>query len=129
MPNCGHAVGGRPQALSSLAAFARAVAAGLPLPTVTPCSAEEPGGLALQVGSDPAPVAAKLWVATSPARDFREAEWRPAGLACSDGRWRAQIARPGSGYVATYAQLTFTVAGIPLHTTTPARVVAGAPTG
>ena len=79
-PNAGHGLEGRMRILDSLAGFARLVAEQKPLPELRWQFDESGEGLELRVTATPAPSQARLWVARSSLRDFREAKWVEAPL-------------------------------------------------
>lgn len=115
LPNAGHGLdGGRMLALSTVAAFFQHAVTETPLPQLTWSRQVDDGGITLSVRSDTPPKGARLWVARSATRDFREAKWRsaPLSLTCS-GAWAGSVEKPEQGHVAHFAELQFEFAGVP----------------
>ncbi len=123
VPNAGHGVLDFPRVLGSLAAFARLVALGEPLPKVYSSLrfGSDGANLLLRVEGEPQEV--RLWVAESPTRDFRQARWAAETLPGGNGAWEAQLLPPPRGYRAAFAELVFAVDGLRLHVSTPTRVL------
>ena len=111
VPNSGHEISDLPYVVQSLAAFNRDAAAISPLPAIAWEFRETPGEVVLCVASQPAASHVRLWTATAPTRDFREARWgaREVGAAGNEAG-AAEVFRlpaPESGYAAAYAELEF----------------------
>jgi len=119
LPNAGHGLeNNRDWAINGLGAFFRQVVSGRPLPSLS-WSAEPTtgGGLVVKVQADPAPIAARLWTATSQNRDFRESTWTPSPLA-AETRIEATVEKPSQGKLACFVELEYRCDGIPYHLTT-----------
>ncbi len=123
VPNAGHGVLDLPRVVGSVAAFARAVAQGNPLPVVDSELRFRTDGAVLTVRADREAVEAWLWVSESPTRDFRGARWAPGELPGGGGTWEARLAPPLAGYRAFFAELAFEVGGLRLYASTPTRVL------
>lgn len=123
VPNAGHGVLDFTRVIGSVAAFARAVAQGTPLPVVDSQLRFRADGAVLAVRADREPVEARLWAAESLTRDFREARWVAGELPGGGGTWEARLAPPATGYRAFFAELAFTVGGLRLYVSTPTRVL------
>jgi PhoPQ-activated pathogenicity-related protein len=79
-PNAGHSLNGQEaRVIGSAAAWARRVARGEKLPSVElrPGAQQADGSRAFSIASDAANARARLWVAHSKTRDFRQARWTP----------------------------------------------------
>lgn len=61
----------------------------------------------LCVDADERPSKVRLWAATSPTRDFREAEWGAERVRASNGVFVIDRPRPAAGYAAIFAELQF----------------------
>lgn len=123
VPNAGHGLLDLPRVLGTLAAFARRVARGEPLPRVNSELRFRSDGADLLVWTEGEPLEARLWVAESPTRDFRPARWVAEELPRGGGSWQVRLVPPSSGYRAVFAELVFSVEGLPLYVSTPTRVL------
>lgn len=123
VPNSGHGLDDRTRVTSSLVAFAHAVAQGIPLPVLEFSFSLGKAGLELRLVVDQEPMEARLWLAQSPVRDFRDAHWEEQALPRARAGWKAEFPRPEAGCLAVYAELVFGLGGLHLHVTTPARVL------
>lgn len=123
VPNSGHGLEDRERVMDSLAAFARLIATGEPLPHLEASFSPRAGGVDLAVTASQPPLEARLWTAESPVRDFREAHWRASPLAAGEAGFHASLSRPETGWVAFFAEFVFRVGELPLYLTTPARVL------
>jgi len=122
VPNAGHGLeGGRELALATLSAFFRHIAGGEPMPAVDWNFAEEDKSVVLQMWSDQKPTDARLWVASSETKDFREARWSPQPMQEQDGRFIGRVILPEEGYVALFGQFTFQKGGLPFALSTYVR--------
>jgi PhoPQ-activated pathogenicity-related protein len=109
VPNVGHSLDdGRESALTTLAAFTQHIAAGKPMPKFT-WSYDDGDELRLKMAASPAPKSARLWVAHSGTRDFRDADWKAQELSPQggNGEYVAVVPKPESGYVAVFGEATF----------------------
>jgi PhoPQ-activated pathogenicity-related protein len=99
------------RALDNIAAFVRSQFTGKPLPKLTWKHGETADGkFDLAITSDQAAGQARLWVATSPTKDFREARWEARPITIGDGKSiTATLERPKSGYISFYADLNYSV--------------------
>ena len=122
VPNAGHSLGDGERAIGGMTAFARAVASGLPLPELRWEVKPGAAGVSLRVRAPGEPEAARLWIATSPTRDFRGARWEEWPLAGGPGGYAAEIPRPREGWCAFFAELLLPAGGARLVVSTPAHV-------
>ncbi|MCX7751158.1 MAG: PhoPQ-activated pathogenicity-related family protein [Candidatus Bipolaricaulota bacterium] len=123
VPNAGHEVPDFTRVVGSVAAFARLLAKGEPLPAVESSLRFRSEGAVLTVRAGREPAEVRLWVAESPSRNFHEARWVPTELPGGEGKWEVSVAPPVGGYRAFFAELTFEVGGLRLYTSTPTRVL------
>jgi PhoPQ-activated pathogenicity-related protein len=108
--------------LNGLAAFSRQQMAGKPLPELR-WQHEDSGDKArLVIDSSPAPVAARLWVAEAPSRDFRTAEWRERTVDISGGRVIGEVTPPEKNYLAFFGELDYEVDGLRYQLSTQIRI-------
>ena len=104
---------GKEGALTTLAAFTQHIAAGTSMPTLEWAFEENDKDLQLQISSTPAPESARLWVAHSGTRDFRDAVWKSTELQASakaegaGGGFVGVVPKPTTGYVAYFGEATF----------------------
>ncbi len=129
VPNAGHNLsqgktGDRSRTTNALAAFARAITSGQPLPKLEWKHDNEGDRPRLSVKADSAPKSASLWVAHAPTTDFRKAEWKEIPMKEPVGKEMVgTIAAPGEGYVAFYGALDYEIDGIPYTLSTQIRIV------
>ena len=114
VPNAGHGLdGGRELALSTIAAFFQHNASATPLPELTWQRTVDEAAITLRVTASKQPQAAKLWLARSDTKDFREAKWESQPLTGEAKTFVAELAKPDSGHVAHFGELQFQINGVP----------------
>jgi PhoPQ-activated pathogenicity-related protein len=125
VPNSDHSLD-ETDAFDSLAAFYGSVVSGRPRPSIR--WTRDPGGT-LRVVTSAAPLSARLWTATNPAkRDFRletfGKQWQAAALQPSaPNTYSATVPTPSAGWTASFMEFTFDVgASKPLTITTDVHV-------
>jgi len=122
LPNVGHNLGAeRQKALTTIAAYSKLVSDGGDLPAMTWKEEYKADGYTLSVTSNIPATGAKLWVAYSEGRDFREAKWNPAELqplSGNRGNYLATVKKPESGHVGFYVEIETEYKGIPCSLTT-----------
>ncbi len=123
LPNAGHGLDqNRDYASHGVAALFRNVISGRPMPELSWTHGDaSDGSLTLSVTSEPKPKSAQVWVARSETKDFRDARWTASPLTPDD--WKARIARPESGSIALFADLTYEIDGMEYHLSTQIRQV------
>ncbi|MBU6402046.1 MAG: PhoPQ-activated pathogenicity-like protein PqaA type, partial [Verrucomicrobia bacterium] len=124
-PNAGHDLGGGKEAIQSLAAWFALIADHQPLPQMDWQIAQTPAGASLAVELNRPARALRLWTATSPTRDFREAKWTARELEVPPGGERAAVAvpQPAQGFRAFLVEVELTSpTGQPYRLSTEARV-------
>jgi PhoPQ-activated pathogenicity-related protein len=133
VPNAGHGLRqkgasgtGHDRALNGLAAFARYQLTGKPMPELRWKHDDADGKLRLTVACRPGPLAARLWVAEAPTRDFRKAEWKERPAMLQDGTAVGEVEPPASGCLAFYGDLDYEFEGIRYALCTQLRI-AGQP--
>lgn len=108
--------------LNCLAAFARYQISGKSLPKIQWKHEGDNGTLRLSAESDSHPKAARLWVAHSPTRDFRDAKWKEQTAVVEANKIRGEVSCPKEGYCAFYAELDYEIDGVPFNLSTQIRV-------
>jgi len=123
LPNAGHNLAvHRDYAINGVGAILRHAVAKRPLPEVSwKHEDDSDGDLLLNVTVKAAPKSAKVWVARSDTRDFRESVWESAPLAVREPALRAEIARPEKGFIALFGDLEYEIDGVPFHLSTQIR--------
>jgi PhoPQ-activated pathogenicity-related protein len=129
VPNAGHdlqqqgkVAGSR--AIAALSAFTRHVVEDKPMPKLSWKYDDADGKVRLTVEASPAPKGARLWVATAPTRDFREAKWEERKLTVDkDGSVVGEVAPPKEGCLAVYGDLDYEIGGVKYNLCTQIRVV------
>jgi PhoPQ-activated pathogenicity-related protein len=130
VPNAGHDLQqlengkkNRDRAINTLVAFTRHMIKDNPMPKLSWKHDDADGKLRVVVKSDPAPSAARLWVAAAPTRDFRKMTWRQQPAQIQGGDVVATTAPPDQRYLAVFAELDFGIDGIEQRLSTQIRVV------
>lgn len=130
VPNAGHDLQqrldgdkrNRERALNGLAAFVRHTVKDNPMPRLEWKHEDAGDKLRLEVQSNPAPKAARLWVAHSPTRDFRKMTWKEQALKVDGAKVQGDVDLPEKGFVAFYGELEFETDGIRHVLSTQVRV-------
>jgi PhoPQ-activated pathogenicity-related protein len=119
IPNVGHGLEvNRDWAMSGLGAFFHSVVTGRPLPRLSWDLARGAGGEStLTIQASPAPQSARIWMARSTTRDFRESRWEPSPLQPAETMTR-HVLPPATGNIAYFGELEYQLDGIPYHLTT-----------
>jgi PhoPQ-activated pathogenicity-related protein len=123
LPNAGHNLAvNRDYALNGIGAFFRHNVSKRPWPELSWEHGDgDNGSLRLTVKSSPEPKSAKLWVATSETRDFRESTWESTPMVLNGSVARGETRPPGKGYIALFGDVRYEVDGIPYHLSTQIR--------
>ncbi len=100
-PNTGHGLG--ENAVPTLLAFLHATLSGRTLPELQ----WQRQGNQLQVKHDRPATEARLWTATSPTRNFREATWTSETIPHDKNKTTAPLATPSSAYTAQFVEIIF----------------------
>lgn len=109
IPNAGHSLGDKKQALASLSAFTAFTATGTKYPKCSSHIKENEDSAFLEVKATPGLLTdAVLWCSTSTDRDFRDEKWISRSL---DARGKSaievEVGFPESGYKAFYVDLVY----------------------
>ncbi len=132
-PNVGHdlrekSLGGKREQipakyLNNLAAFVRSQFGGEPLPEINwSHSNTGDGDYRIEVTYDEVPKQARLWVATSPIKDFRKARWESREVEVTSGEpVTATVEELAEGYIAFFMEVNYEVDEIPLWLATQMR--------
>lgn len=132
-PNAGHDLTERDEAgkklnadraINNVSAFVRYQLTGKPLPKLAwKHETAADGSMKLAVNADPAPKEARLWVAHSDTKDFREARWSSQAIELKPGEpVTATVAKPEKGFIAYYADLGYEIDGLSQWLCTQLRV-------
>jgi PhoPQ-activated pathogenicity-related protein len=119
VPNVGHILGDKVQALQAIATFSKSTAANKPLPNINFQWETQ----ALVVESDTSPLAVRLWVAQSEDNRFVDSTWRVSlevGHGGRKGPFETSLKLPQvSGPMAAFAELEFP----DIKLSTPAKII------
>jgi PhoPQ-activated pathogenicity-related protein len=115
VPNAGHGLEqihedgkkDRIRALSTLAMFARHEIRNEPMPKMSWKHGDDDTKMTIQVTSDPAPKAARLWVADNPTRDFRKARWNERPATLDKGTVVGEVDKPTEGWRTFFAECEY----------------------
>ena len=113
-PNVGHgleALDAQLRVLSTVGAFANAVASKTPWPQMKWEYKANKGGADLVVNSTPAPKSGKLYSTTAETQDFRDSKWTARPMEAANGGVSGHLDAPAKGYAAMYGELTYEVGG------------------
>jgi PhoPQ-activated pathogenicity-related protein len=130
VPNAGHGLEqnygegrkDRNRVLSTLSHYARCETRGEPMPKLGWKHGEAGEKMTLTVTSEPAPKAARLWLADAPTRDFRKAKWaeRPADL--DGGTVTGAVEKPAEGWRTFFAECEYEKDGQTFYLSTQLRM-------
>jgi PhoPQ-activated pathogenicity-related protein len=136
VPNAGHNLveigpdGKKPalpfptRAINTLAAFARHVTAGKPMPKLTWRHADENGSAYVAVESDQPVKAMRLWEASAETRDLRQARWEATSSAKKDLLKMGLGAEyPKAGFKAIFVECDYEIDGRPYSLATQLRLL------
>jgi PhoPQ-activated pathogenicity-related protein len=127
VPNAGHNLQepdkSRARATNALAAFARSVTVGKPFPTLKWKHDDADGKARLKIETSAAPKAARVWTATAPTRDFREAKWKESAATIADNTILVTAERPKEGYKEFFVEMEYEIDGIKYNLSTQLRVL------
>lgn len=120
VPNAGHGLdGGRENALNTLAMFFQHVAGGKPMPKFSWNLETGNPSYTLSLNSEDPIQQVKLWQATSPTLDFREAKWTSNVLKHEPNQVSGKVILPTNGdHIAMFAEVTFLAGKRPYSLTT-----------
>jgi PhoPQ-activated pathogenicity-related protein len=129
VPNAGHDLtqkakgkADRSRVENTLAAFTRAQVFDKALPKLSWKHDDSAGKLRLTTDSDVTPTGARLWVAKSNTKDFRQATWEEQPATVKGGTIVGEVAPPAEGFLAFFGEMDFTLDGLGYHLSTQVRV-------
>lgn len=131
VPNAGHNLqqkpaGGKPnndRAINALVAFSKHIMKDNPMPKLSWKHDDTDGNARLVVTAEPQPLAARVWIATAPTRDFRKMTWTSGDLNAAGRTITTVIPRAPIGYSAFFAELDFEIDGTRHQLSTQIRVL------
>ena len=113
VPNAGHNLkGGREGAIATIAAFTRHVASDKPMPALKWKHETEGNFLTLTIDSDPLPDNVLLWTASSPTKDFREAQWSSQTLKRTNTVYKGEVPLLPGSHRALFGELQYRFDGL-----------------
>ena len=107
VPNDRHSITDYRRLLGSVAALHRHAATGAPLPEIRWRFDESDRHLALELSADRRPRKVNAWFASSPSRDFRQANWSSQRVKKDGNGYRFEMERPATGYAAVFGEAVF----------------------
>lgn len=127
IPNNGHGLKDISRMLGSIGALHRSVLTGTALPKWESEVKQSSRDATIDAWSGQSPSRVYGWVARSPKRDFREAQWNAKSLAANaQGHWQLALEQPEAGFVAGMIEAQFDgPSAFPLSITTMVQVVPG----
>lgn len=121
VPNAPHILGSSlPAAIGNAAAWSRLVLDGKAAPKVTLKNEEGETGRVFSLSTDGAPRIARLWLASSSSKDFRQAKWRSIELQPRDGAYKATVTSEalyptGAKYAAAFGEIEVAAQPLPMR--------------
>jgi PhoPQ-activated pathogenicity-related protein len=125
VPNQGHKLADLERVVGSIAAFHRQAAGEIKLPELSWELKQADGQLQLHLRSNVRPARALAWTATSPTRDFRDAQWQSQPAELVDGAFRCDVPLPASGFAALFGEAKFETDSRPYFLSTNVKIVGG----
>jgi PhoPQ-activated pathogenicity-related protein len=128
VPNAGHDLkeggkdGDRTRTINTLAAFVVHEIKDNPMPKLKWKHDDDGDKLRVTVEASPAPKSARIWVATSKTRDFRESKWVERKVTIDKETIVGEVERPREGYIAFYAEADYEIDGLKQPLCTQIRV-------
>jgi PhoPQ-activated pathogenicity-related protein len=131
-PNSGHGLEDRTRVLNTLTAFARSVASRSAWPKMDWKYRDTAEGTEVTVHADHTPKSARLFHVAAPTQDFRDAHWTSDEITgpsanADKATFTAKLARPATGYAATFVEVSYEVDGKPFTLSTQIRILHSAP--
>jgi PhoPQ-activated pathogenicity-related protein len=137
LPNAGHKLvqqiaDGRPpsreRAMGALAAFMKHIIKNNPLPRLSWKHDDADKAARLTVEARPKPLAARLWIARAPTRDFRHAQFNEQPLVIASdkgdgGTMVGEVPVPTEGCLSFFAELDYEIDGLKHQLSTQLRIV------
>ena len=131
VPNAGHGLEqthennkrDRDRALGTMCAFAKCQIEDKPMPKMNWKHDEVDGQFRVTVTSDPAPKAARLWVADAESRDFRQAKWQEQAAKVKKETVTGLVAKPKQGHRVFFAECEYEVEGLKYYLSSQLRIV------
>jgi PhoPQ-activated pathogenicity-related protein len=131
VPNAGHGLDqlcedgkkNRDRAVGTLCAFIRSQITDKPLPRMTWKHEDVEGECRLTVTSDPPAKSARLWLADSATRDFRQSKWSEKVADRKQGVVSGSVGKPKEGYRVFLAECEYDFDGITCYLSSQVRIV------
>jgi len=123
VPNQPHGIQDAARVVAAEAAFFRHVAGGQQMPRMRWTYGRWKGGLTMRLESDPQPKSAKLWIARSATRDFRESKWEASPMQARGAAFVAVVDPPKKGSIAFFAEPQFDIGGKTFTLSTSVRIL------
>ena len=108
VPNGAHGLGDIQRVMNTATAFTRAVLAGQAPPRLTWTHDDDGANARLTVHAAAAAKQAVIWVARAPIQDFRDCKWESVPMKQDGDAFIGEVARPDTGYMALFGEVTFT---------------------
>ncbi len=124
VPNGRHGIASEVRVMAATAALVGRIAAGRPMPSLELELQRRGASLAVRVVSNDGPLAARLWIAHAPSRDFRRSRFESIDARPEAAGFIASTGLPPDGFVALFAEADYDQAGRRFQLSTPIRVEA-----
>ena len=108
--------------IDGLAAFSRHQISGAAMPKLSWKHETVNGKLRLTIAATPVPASARLWIAQTPATDFRTAKWTEHAMNLSDGKVVGEVTAPDKGHLAIFGEVDYEIDGLRYRLSTQMRM-------
>ena len=123
VPNNGHGLTDLRRIAGSIAALHLNAAGKLELPKLEWKHQLGETSLTLKLSSDQPPQHVSAWIASSPTRDFREAQWNSVDIEALSESYTHELPFPDAGYAAMFAEAEFDNDGTPYFLSTNVKII------
>jgi PhoPQ-activated pathogenicity-related protein len=123
VPNAGHEFGAeKTRALQELVAFFGNITSRVPFPKLLWDFQETIDSITFTITSDLTPRMVRVWIATAPTKDFREATWQSFAMKQVSHRYTYTYPRPIGAYAAIFGEAEYFEKEKPLFLSTQIRI-------
>jgi PhoPQ-activated pathogenicity-related protein len=112
VPNSGHSVQDFVRVVNTAGAFFQHVADGPPMPKMKWTYKESDGKLTLTLECEPQAKTARLWVARSATRDFRDSKWEENAMQAKGSSFVGTVEVPKEGSLAVLGEADFSTGSV-----------------
>jgi PhoPQ-activated pathogenicity-related protein len=122
-PNSGHGLNDRERVYNTLTAFTRMIGSGKKWPEMKWNYADTADGARLTLESTTRPKAVRLFSASGPKKDLRDAKWSFEEVKSGGRRTVLQAKKPETGFRAVYGEAVYEIDGRPFTLSTQIKIL------